>query len=105
MIEHHLSPEERICLQCGKVMEEIGKEIVETVKIISAQYILQRDIYYTYACRVPCSCKQNMIPDCSTPRLAMSRGVIYWRRKGIITPPVELGIKKETLVNEENLLC
>ena len=61
IIEHCLSPEERICPQCGEVMEEIGKETVETVKIIPAQYILQRDIYYTYACR---SCEKNGI---STP--------------------------------------
>ena len=60
-MEHRLSEEERLCPECGELMVEIGKEVVETVKVIPAQYILRRDIYYTYACR---SCEENGI---STP--------------------------------------
>ena len=61
VVEHRLSEEERFCPECGELMEEIGKEVVETVKVIPAQYILRRDIYYTYACR---NCEDNCI---STP--------------------------------------
>ena len=61
VVEHRLSEEERFCPECGELMEEIGKEVVETVKVIPAQYILRRDIYYTYACR---NCEDNGI---STP--------------------------------------
>ena len=61
VVEHRLSEEERFCPECGELMVEIGKEVVETVKVIPAQYILRRDIYYTYACR---NCEDNGI---STP--------------------------------------
>lgn len=61
VVEHRLSEEERICPECGELMIEIGTEVVETVKVIPAQYILRRDIYYTYACR---NCEENGI---STP--------------------------------------
>ena len=61
VVEHRLSEEERLCPECGELMVEIGKEVVETVKVIPAQYILRKDIYYTYACR---NCEENGI---STP--------------------------------------
>lgn len=61
VVEHRLSEEERICPECGELMVEIGKEVVETVKVIPAQYILRKDIYYTYACK---NCEENGI---STP--------------------------------------
>ena len=51
VVEHRLSEEERVCPQCGETMEEIGSEVVETLKIIPAQAILVKDVYYTYACR------------------------------------------------------
>ena len=49
-IEHRLEAEERICRQCGEEMREIGKETVNTLKIIPARVIVQQHIYYTYAC-------------------------------------------------------
>lgn len=61
VVEHRLPEDERICRECGEQMVEIGKEVVETVKVIPAQYILRRDIYYTYACK---NCEENGI---STP--------------------------------------
>ena len=66
IVEHRLSEEERFCPECGEQMVEIGKEVVETVKVIPAQYILRRDIYYTYACR---NCEENGIttPVVKTP--------------------------------------
>jgi len=61
VVEHRLSEEERVRLQCGELMREIGTEIRETLKLIPAKAVLQRDIYYTYACE---NCEKN---DISTP--------------------------------------
>ena len=49
-VEHRLEGEELVCPQCGDTMTEIGKEVVKTLEIIPAQYIVREDIYYTYAC-------------------------------------------------------
>ena len=59
--EHTLPENERQCPQCGETMQAIGTEIRETLKFVPAKAILQRDIYYTYACD---NCKRN---DISTP--------------------------------------
>ena len=61
VVEHRLSEEERVCPQCGELMQEIGTEVRETLKLISAKAILCRDVYYTYACE---NCEKN---DISTP--------------------------------------
>lgn len=53
---HELSADQRLCTQCGSEMAIIGKEVHESLKIKSAEAILQRDIYYTYACK---DCKQK----------------------------------------------
>ena len=63
VVEHRLSEEERICPQCGELMREIGTEVQETLKFIPAKAVLQRDIYYTYACE---NCEKT---DISTPIL------------------------------------
>ena len=60
---HTLSEEERICPQCGEVMQPIGTEVQEKIEIIPARIILRRDIYETYACE---NCKAN---DVTTPIL------------------------------------
>lgn len=62
-VEHGLSEEERICPQCGEVMEPIGTEVRSRLKLIPAKAVLYQEIYYTYACR---NCEQNNI---STPVL------------------------------------
>lgn len=49
-VEHRLEGEDLVCPQCGDTMTEIGKEVVKTLKIVPAQYIVREDIYYTYAC-------------------------------------------------------
>ena len=59
--EHTVPEEERVCPQCGETMQEIGKEVRETLELIPAKAVLHRDIYYTYACR---SCDKN---DTTTP--------------------------------------
>ena len=48
-VEHRLEGEDLICPQCGDTMTEIGKEVVKTLEIVPAQYIVREDIYYTYA--------------------------------------------------------
>ena len=50
VVEHRLSKEERVCPQCGELMQEIGTEVRETLKLIPAKAILSYDVYYTYAC-------------------------------------------------------
>ena len=62
-VEHTLPEEERLCPQCGEVMEPIGTEVREKIQIIPAKVILHRDIYVTYACS---NCKEN---DVTTPIL------------------------------------
>lgn len=49
-VEHRLSEEERVCPECGEIMEEIGKEVRRTLKIVPAQYSIIEDITYTYSC-------------------------------------------------------
>jgi transposase len=65
--EHALPEEERVCPQCGETMQEIGKEVRETLELIPAKAVLHRDIYYTYACR---DCQKNDIttPFVKTPK-------------------------------------
>ncbi len=60
-IIHELPEDQRACPQCGEEMVVIGKEVHESLKLVPAKAVLQRDIYYTYACE---SCEKN---DISTP--------------------------------------
>ena len=50
-IEHRLSEEERICAECGTIMEEIGHEVRRTLVIVPAQVKVREEWFYTYACR------------------------------------------------------
>ena len=49
-IEHRLEGEDLVCPQCGDTMTEIGTEVVNKLKIIPAQAIVEQHVYYTYAC-------------------------------------------------------
>ena len=60
-VDHTLPEEERQCPRCGEVMEDIGTEVKETLKIKPAEVYIQRDVYHTYACA---NCEKN---DVSTP--------------------------------------
>lgn len=60
-IIHELPADQRVCPQCGEELIVIGKEVHESLKIKPAEAILQRDIYYTYACG---NCEKNGL---STP--------------------------------------
>lgn len=53
--------EERVCPQCGELMQEIGSEVRETLVLVPTKAVLRKDVYYTYACE---SCEKN---DISTP--------------------------------------
>jgi transposase len=48
---HALSEEERKCPVCGSEMKEIGKEVVRSLEIIPAKFIVHEDHYMTYACK------------------------------------------------------
>ena len=61
VVDHTLPEEERQCPQCGEVMEDIGTEVKETLKIKPAEVYIQRDVYHIYACA---NCEKN---DVSTP--------------------------------------
>ena len=37
VVEHRLSEEERVCPQCGELMQEIGTEVRETLQLIPAK--------------------------------------------------------------------
>ena len=50
-IEHRLVGKDLVCPQCGNTMTEIGTEVVNKLKIIPAQTIVEEHIYYSYACR------------------------------------------------------
>ena len=63
-VEHRLKDEALVCPQCGDTMTEIGKEVVKTLEIVPAQYIVREDIYYAYACK---SCGENADEDCEAP--------------------------------------
>ena len=51
VVEHRLSNEEQICVSCGTVMEEIGKEVRRSLQMEPAHFWIREDVYYTYACK------------------------------------------------------
>ena len=63
-IEHRLEGEDLVCPQCGDTMTEIGTEVVNKLKIIPAQAIVEQHVYYTYACK---SCAETADDGCETP--------------------------------------
>ena len=63
-VEHRLEGEDLVCPQCGVAMTEIGTEVVNKLKIIPAQTIVEQHIYYTYACK---SCSESADEGCETP--------------------------------------
>ena len=58
VVEHCLSDEERICISCGTVIEEIGKEVHRSLRMEPACFWIREDVYhYTYACK---NCEEEM---------------------------------------------
>ena len=66
-VRHELPEEERVCPQCGDIMEPIGTEAAETPELIPAGAVVRRDVYVKYACQ---NCKVNDIevPIVGTPK-------------------------------------
>ena len=65
-IEHRLDDEELFCPQCGETMSEIGKEVVNRLKIKPAEVIVEQHIYYSYACE-NCNKKEIETPVVKAP--------------------------------------
>jgi len=66
-VEHRLEGEDLVCPECGDTMNEIGKEIVNKLKIKPAEIIVEQHVYYTYACR-KCSEENIETPVKKAPR-------------------------------------
>ena len=66
-VRRELPEEERVCPQCGDIMEPIGTEAVETPELIPAGAVSHRDVYVKDACQ---NCKVNDIevPIVETPK-------------------------------------
>ena len=67
VVEHRLEGEDLVCPECGDTMTEIGKEVVNKLKIKPAQVIVEQHIYYTYACR-KCNETGTETPVVKAPR-------------------------------------
>ena len=48
---HELPEEDRVCSVCGSVMEPVGEEVVRTLEIIPAKFVVHEDRYRSYACK------------------------------------------------------
>ena len=66
-VEHRLEGEELACPQCGDTMTQIGKEVVNKLKIKPAVLAVEQHIYYTYACQT-CNKEDIETPVVKTPR-------------------------------------
>ena len=66
-VEHRLEGADLVCPRCGDIMTEIGTEIVNKLKIIPAQTIVEQHVYYTYACQ---NCNKE---DIETPVVKVPR--------------------------------
>ena len=60
VVPHDLNEKERICPVCGSVMEPVGKEVVRTLEIIPAKFVVREDRYVNYACQ---NCKGEDTED------------------------------------------
>jgi len=66
VIEHRLPEAELACPQCGDTMSEIGVETVRRLKARPAQFYVQEDRYYSYAC-LSCKEQEATTPVVKTP--------------------------------------
>lgn len=67
VVEHRLEGEALNCPSCGNEMSEIGKEIVNKVKMKPAELIIEQHVYYSYACKV-CNTENIETPVVKAPR-------------------------------------
>ena len=50
-VEYSLSPEERVCPNCGETMHEMSVEVRQELKVIPAQVKLVKHVRHVYSCR------------------------------------------------------
>lgn len=67
VIEHSLSEKERECPVCGEEMQVIGKEEQLKLRLIPAHAVMERHIYFTYAC-MNCKVNETETPILNTPK-------------------------------------
>ncbi len=63
-VEHRLSEEERVCPECGAIMEEIGKEVRRTLKIVPAQYSILYQQNRRFHCRASFELSVSLLSTC-----------------------------------------
>ncbi|HWP50799.1 MAG TPA: IS66 family transposase zinc-finger binding domain-containing protein [Clostridia bacterium] len=68
-VEHRLPETEQLCAACGKIMQEIGKDVRRTLVIVPAQVKIREDWYFIYACQT-CKMVSEETPVISTPKEA-----------------------------------
>lgn len=66
VVEHRLPEEKLACPQCGSLMTEIGYESVRKFKAKPAQFYVQENRYYSYACQ-SCKAQEESTPVVQTP--------------------------------------
>ena len=66
-VEHRLEGQELVCPQCGGELTEIGKEVINKMKIILARVVVEQHIYYSYACQ-HCNKENITTPVVRAPR-------------------------------------
>jgi len=65
-IEHELPSEERVCPECGGVMDDIGVHVRRGLKMIPARMVVVEDVIHTYAC-LPCGKTGDHTPIVTAP--------------------------------------
>ena len=68
VVEHGIPEDERICGNCGTVMEQIGKEIHRTMILHPATATIREDVYYIYACQ-KCKTEADETPILETGKV------------------------------------
>lgn len=66
-IEHRLEGQALVCPQCDGELTEIGKDVVNKLKIIPARVVVEQHIYYSYACQ-RCNEENITTPVVRAPR-------------------------------------
>ena len=66
-VEHRLEGQELVCPQCGGELTEIGKEVINKLKIIPARVVVEQHIYCSYACQ-RCNKENITTPVVCAPR-------------------------------------
>lgn len=67
VVEHRLEGADLVCPECGNTMAEIGKEVVNKLKIKPVEVVVEQHIYYAYACQ-KCNAENIETPVVKAPR-------------------------------------